>query len=38
LMVLSHEALTTTLRLSGLKETHLTELLLKHTKLVLTTR
>ena len=38
LMVLSLEPLTTMLGLSGLKTTHLTESLLKHTKLVLTNR
>ena len=34
LMVLSSEPLTRMLGLSGLKATHLTKLLLKHTKLV----
>ena len=36
LMVLSEEPLTRMLGLSGLKATHLTQLLLKYTKLVLT--
>ena len=35
LMVLSQEPLTRMLGLSGLKATHLTPLLLKHTKLVI---
>ena len=38
LMVLSSEALTTILGLSGLKATQFTLLLLKHNKLVLTKR
>ena len=38
LMVLSEEQLTRMLGLSGLKATHLTQLLLKYTKLVLTKR
>ena len=38
LIVLSSEQLTRMLALSGLKATHLTQSLLKHTKLVLTTR
>ena len=38
LMVASSEPLTTILKLSGLKATHLTESLLKYTKLVLTKR
>ena len=38
LMVLSSEPLTTMLGLSGLKATHLTQSLLKYTKLVLTKR
>ena len=38
MMVLSLEPLTTMLGLSGLKTTHFTHSLLKHTKLVLTTR
>ena len=38
LMVVSSEALTTILGLSGLKATHFTGYLLKHNKLVLTKR
>ena len=38
LMVLSSEALTTILGLSGLKATQFTQRLLKHNKLVLTKR